>query len=738
MEQNIDTEVQAFDVKRFIRQCLKSWKIFAASMLAFAILGYIYSKLRPAVYEVDATVMIPDSSHGGGSLMIDMAKSFSFDDFLGGSSSADNEMVVMGSHNVYLRTVKELGLNTSYVVKTGLMRWSQAPLTAPVRLVSPAGISDTLSVPLVFDVKRVADNKYNIIVSVKDKPILKKQSVALPVTFNTSYGAFSIEATPYEATCESEKTRVTLTDYNSAAQTYAQLVQIYLEDKKIDIISLAFVTPDVNFGKLLLSTLIDNYMQLGVEQMNARNIGTLEFVNERLNSLLAELAQSETRIKNFKEHNDITDVRYDFGALMGQASSIEANLLAAETESEVINLTRQFLANPENKYSMIPQLGNVSVASYNQLVLQRMRLLESAKPGNLAVIKLSEQIDSMRANIESTVNQLYNESRFRVNEIRREGSQLQSKLGAIPTLEMEYKNLERVRALQEQLYLFLLQKREESTMSIEKATTNAIVLNEPYVLTDRIGMSPKIMMLVFMLLGAIFVAAWVFFKKMRSGCFADASELAGRVSAPILAEICPKTSDEAVNMLRTDLMHRLGPDHKVVIVTSVSPGEGKDTLATALAASIARTGKSVLLLCADLRDGDILPSLGCDYTGKPLERLLLAPSSFTPADAQTVAAPSASYSVVATASAGLDPDAILSSEAMAKLLDRMRQAYDVVIMDGAPLGRYSDTYQLAPFADATLLVVRTEHTTSADIAKINRLHADGRFPRIALIVNKSC
>lgn len=742
MEQNIDTETQAFDVKRFLRQCLKSWKIFAACMLAFAILGYVYSKLRPSVYEVDATVMIPETSTGGNSMMIEMAKSFSFGDFLGGSSSADNEMVVMGSHNVYMRTVKELGLNTSYLVKTGIGRWTQAPLTAPVRLVSPEGIGDTLSVPILFDIKRVSDNKYDITVNALKKDILKKKSVALPVVLNTGYGSFTIEATPYEAACESGRTRVILTDYNSAAQTYAQLVQIFLEDKKIDIISLAFVTSDVNFGKLLLSTLIDNYIKLGIEQMNIRNIGTLEFVTERLNSLQSELEQSETKIKNFKERNNFTDINYASQAFVKQLSSIEENLLAAETESEIINLTRRFLADPENKYSMIPELGSVdgissksSIASYNQLVLQRMRLLESAKPDNLAVKKISEMIDALRANIIESIDQAYRKFQVRVDDIRREGMQLQSKVGDIPTLEMEYRNLKRVQSLKEQLYYFLLQQREESAMSIERAATNAIVLNEPYVIADKVGMGTKLTVLIFMLLGAAIAAAWVFFKKMRHGYFADVSEFSGRVSAPVLAEIGPEAPAEEMNMLRTDLLHRLGPDGKVVIVTSVSSGEGKDTMAAGLAASIARTGKRVLLLNADLRD----PSLPGEYTGKPLEKILRTPAAFSQADAQIVgASDSASYSVVATASGGLDADALLSSEAMAGFIARMRDIYDMVIIDGAVIGTYSDTYQLAPLADATLIVVRTEHTTSVDIAKINSLYADGRFPRIALIVNKSC
>ncbi len=742
MEQNIDTEAQAFDVKRFLRQCLKSWKIFAACMLAFAVLGFVYSKLRQAVYEVDATVMIPDSSSGNSSLMIDMAKSFSFGDFLGGSSSADNEMVVMGSHNVYMRTVKELGLNTSYLVKTGIGRWNQAPLTAPVRLVSPEGISDTLSVPIVFDIKRVADKKYDITVNAVEKDILKKKSVALPAVLNTDYGSFTIEATQYEATCEAGKTRVILTDYNSAAQTYAQLVQIFLEDKKIDIISLAFVTPDVNFGKLLLSTLIDNYIKLGIEQMNIRNIRTLEFVNERLNSLQAELEQSETKIKNFKERNNFTDIGYASQAFVKQLSSVEENLLAAETEREIINLTRSFLADPENKYSLIPELGSVdgissksSIASYNQLVLQRMRLLESAKPDNLAVKKVSEMIDALRANIVESIDQAYRKFQVRVDDVRREGMQLQSKVGAIPTLEMEYRNIKRVQSLQEQLYYFLLQQREESAMSIERAATNAIVLNEPYVIADSAGMSTKLTLLVFMLLGAIIAAAWVFIKKMRKGCFADATELSGRVSAPVLAVIGSDAPAEEMNMLRTDLLHRLGSDRKVVIVTSVSSDEGKDAMAAGLAASIARTGRHVLLLYADLRDR----ALPGEYTGKSLEQILRAPAAFSQADTQTVdISDSASYSVVATTSAGLDADAILSSEAMAGLVARMRDIYDMVIIDGAVIGNYSDTYQLAPLADATMIVVRAEHTTSADIAKINSLYADGRFPRIALIVNKSC
>ena len=745
-----------FNLRSFIGLCLSKWPMFVVSVIAcVAVAAFLIMRRVPSV-EVDAQVMLPQET-ASTSLLAEMSRSFSFGDVLGSSSTTDNELDVMRSHSVFLSTVKDLGLATSVQAKAGLMRWLPLYNNVPLTVKAPSEFADTVTAPIVFKLSRNSDNLYDIEAKCLKKTVYDNENVKLPVTADTPYGSFTIAPTEWMAKCPFSKFIVTLTSYDNAAEMLAQDVSIFIPNKKSDFIGLSVMTTDADFGKQLLTTIIKNYNQIGIDHKGENDSRTLGFVNARLESLTGELAKSESDIERFKAANNITEPEADVQVLLEKSSKLDGAMLDAQTQHEILAMTYAFVKDPANDYALIPVIPAAMTASqssgtttsgidkYNELVLERMKLLSSAKGNNAALKAIDDQLDALHANIVSSVERAYKNSKVMLDEVTGMDSETKSRIGSVPAIEREYLSLKRVQLVQEQLYLFLLKQREEVSMSMARANPTVTTIDAPHALTLTGPLSNMKLLAIAVLLGLLIPMAYVFTRLYHRGAVADSRDFADISSAPVLGSLGKMGADTASAADDGDALRKLRSRVKGVLddcggttlaVTSPADGDGKTRVATALAQSMALTGKRVLLMDADMRHPAVARELQLkDAPGLSGYLMESGDGSEVTVNKVAVAGGRSLDVITGGAPTALAPD-LVGGDNMRSLMARLKSRYDYIVIDCESLGGHSDVLDLAAVVDMTLVVFRTGATTTAQVETVNSLCENGELPRMAVVVNE--
>ena len=457
-------------------------------------------------------------------------------------------------------------------------------------------------------------------------------------------------------------------------------------------------------------------------------------------------------MENFKKANNLTDVEVDAATLLTTSSEIEKTQLWARIENEALKMALDFLANQENKYSFIPSLnsGDFSVGSaesieaYNQMIIQRMRMLDSTTPNNSALKRLDSEIDAMRASVIESINRAYEQSNIKLNELKSKTASMTSRLNSLPTLEREYIGIERDLVLQQQLYLFLLKQREEASMNLSQATPSLITVDEPYTLTDPAGITTKMALAFAVLMGIILPMALLYFMRYNKAPL-TADDIETVAQAPVLGQIKKDASNDAlpvllstggesIRQLRAEVLRVLDglePGKNTVMVASPYDGEGKTYVATNLAASLSLVGKKVLMIEADLSNGK-QPLMGydlavgvADLTNKSLAECV-----------QTVNLNGSSISLLGPGNVGgRNGDDLVGHQSVKEQIAKAIEDYDYVVIDTASYVEHSGAFELAELADLTLCPVAVGRSTASSVEQADALCQDGRLPRVAIVVN---
>lgn len=740
--------VNSINLLQLYNDYKSKWWWFVISVILCCALALLYSLRKNPVYQVSANVLI---SQEDDSKQSSVMKMFSMGDMFGGMSTVDDELMVMSSHSVIRAALKELQLNKGYFVRENIIKGEQKYNNAPVEIFYEPSINDTLSVVLAFRIKVSDDEKVDVSVKAKRETIAKVKGKTFPVSVQTPYGLFVFNKTKYLIKGESFKETITLCNYDLAAENFGKDLDISIPNKKANLIYLGFKSPVIQLSKDLLNTVVEKYNEVGITEKQKKGQKTAEFIDGRLKTLAQELNVSEKEVEDYKKSNNLTDVSAEASYLMGQRGELESQLVAAETEFQILNMTREFLANPANKYSLVPVSGNVgaasdAIASYNELVLERLKLENNAKPNNAAMKALSEQIDAMRGNIVVSVDKSVENSLVKLRELRQKSNESMSRLGNIPRQEREYVNLKRQQEVKSELFTYLLQQREETAISIANSMPRGMIVDEAYAIFKPVSMSRFRLLLIAFVLGMAFPIGLLYLRNKFKTKFESREEFEHYSEVPVIGEVCQtkrkgtlmvngsSSVAEMFRLIRSNLQYVVnGKDDKVILVTSTVPGEGKSFISVNLAGTLALLGKKVLLIGMDIRK----PQLA-NYLGLPTEPGLtqyLASDNFPLSKIIRPNAVMKNMDLIVAGPIPPNPAELLASHKVEDLFREVRAEYDYVIIDSAPVGAVSDTFSLERISDATIYVCRANYTSIRDIDFINDLYADNRLRKMSVVVN---
>ena len=741
---------ESLGTSNFLRTAIRHWWLFALSFIfCFGILFLYLRKTLPS-YIVSSTVLVDDQSLSFAGIGNSKGNSMLKNMIGGGDVNVFNEIEILASENLAAKTVDALDINCRYYEKTGFLKKQDHYGTSPIIVEAPKELFDTLSVTLPFKIKVYADGKTDITVKKgMFSNYAELKGVELPATVKTPFGLFVVKPTQYFTPKHEYSITASVAGNIPAALELQKDMTVDLKAKKTDIVYMDVMDNDVKRGRDILNTLVRLYNERGMKESDTQGMTTARFIDERLSLIYKNLMGSEAEIEAYKKAHNLIDPVAQAKTTIIKGETSESAIIALETQYRIASMIKGFITDPANKHSLIPfesdSLSAKMVRSYNALITQRQHLETSAKADNPALVQLDQQLNAMRENMLGSVNNALGAMRIKIDKAKDVQGESKGDMSQFASTERETRTLYRNQAIQNELYIFLLQKREENALKMAAAQPKGKLVDEAYAASEPV--KPKKPLLAFVALMMTFAIPFciLYVKKLLKNKIGSQDELEAITPAHLLGQIYHAREDELqviadTNTKNAELFRYLRGNvqfvlpestDKVVLVTSAVAAEGKSYIAANVASSLALMGKKVALVELNLRKPSLGEMFGIIASKGMSDYLSNGEVSL--------------HDIVNTTADGLDvyvagsvppnPSELLQGSRAAQLMEQLREQYDYVVVDSASLATASDTFSLTNQADATVVVLRANSTKQAYVKWINRLMAEGKLSNVGFVLN---
>jgi capsular exopolysaccharide synthesis family protein len=667
----------------------------------------------------------------------------------GMKSISSNEELVIKSGLIMSRVVNELKLHTIYYHKDKLKLediYNDSPFLVECDSSVLAGIEGVINITI-----KPKGNKF-IIEGNADDQEFKIEKQSFPITINLKHGKTTIYQTNKDTYANEN---IIIQIFNPESFTKYMITDILRTEvnKLSDDILLTCKSGHKQKGKDVLNMLIRFYNKDAVEQINQTASFSSVFIDGRLNILNEELKTVEKDIEHYKKNNELTNIDDDATIFLKNNSDYYNKLIEVEIQLELMNEIQKYLNQEINKYKLIPDIGLSDkglisvIGEYNRLLLSREQMIQGGSENNPVLKKMTIQISNVRNSILAGMSNSKKALQLSKNELQSQNNILKSKLRNIPQQEREFIEIKRQQQVKATLYVFLLQKREEASLSMAIATNKARVLNSPE-LIGQIAPKRNFILGAFLLLGLLVPIAFLLIRNLLNTKIINRNDVEKLTDLPVLTELSHNqienvlfdhhsnelSNAELFRLLRAKLQFVLNyPREKVILVTSTQPGEGKTFVSVNLAITLSLMEKKVLLMGLDLRKPMVSKVLGINEKDGVTSYL-----SGQIKDVKSIIHSVISYPGLNVMPAGIippNPNELLVKDKFVELFNKLKNEYDYIVLDTAPVGAVSDTYIIDKVADICLYVCRSEYSDKRNIEHINRLYNEKTLKRIHIIIN---
>ena len=556
------------------------------------------------------------------------------------------------------------------------------------------------------------------------------------------------------------KLKVTISKPTAVAIGYSSALTIEPTSKTSTIAAVSLKNTNVQRAIDFINDLIAVYNIDTNTEKNEVAQKSADFIEERIGIINNELGTTENELAAFKQRAGLTDLSSDAQLALQESSKYEQQYAENATQINLVTYLRDYINNPDNNDEVIPAnvgLSDVNLASaiekYNNLVVERKRLLRTSSESNPAIINLNTGIEAMRHNVKTTVNSVLKGLQITRNNIDRQSRKYESRISNAPKQEQEFMTISRQQEIKATLYIMLLQKREENAITLAATANNGRIIEEPipggivspkgkliYIIALVIGIGIPISIIYLLNLLRFRIEGHTDVEKLTTVPIIGDIPLtdAGKNGTPTIAvrENDNNIMAETFRSLRTNLLFIMGdPDKKVILVTSTISGEGKTFMASNLAVSLALLGKKVILVGLDIRKPGLNKIFHLSPKEKGITQYLAAPQS---TDLHALIQPSGITSNLDLLLGGPippNPTELLARQSLEDTISTLRKEYDYIVLDTAPIGMVTDTLILSRVADASIYVCRADYTHKTDYQLINELQEHHRLPNLCTVVN---
>lgn len=763
-EENREEEHRGFNLAALWKIVVLHWYWIVLSTIVALGAAFSYLKYTRPVYASNMKILVKDEDsrsrmYRGGQLALESMGVIS------NSNGFDNELEILTSSNISQRVIKSLKLYVSYELD-GRLRNHELYKNNPYIVDMPENQLVDLHSLIQLKIDRQGDGVHvagEIYVPRSKEPILFERSVKeLPGSFNTPVGTITLQRNPgVGAELPKQTMYATIMPLEYAAKAYGSRLSVSASSKTTTVAVLNYLDTQPERAIDYLNELFRSYNEDANEDKNEVALKTEEFLKNRISAIREELDATESNLESYKKKNELINLTNDASNALNKLTEYQKEQVELETQLNLVTALLDYVDDPRNAFNVVPSnlgLKDADMSNllnkYNDYVLQRNRLLKSSSPENPYVKRLTAQLEEMWPTIRLSLKSVRENILTQKRSAEDQYNLFSRRVGEAPTQERSLNNIIRQQEIKVELYLMLLQKREENYISLNSTAAKARVIDDPRS-TGQVSPKTKVILLGALVLGLCFPVGLIYLLGLLRYRIEGREDVEMLTKIPVLADIplAPKLLDgelslavrensndmmeEAFRGLRTNLRFVLSEKENVIACTSCIPGEGKTFISTNLAMSLALLGKRVIIVGLDIRKPRLVKLFGLSSDHRGITTFLSSDSGdFQDLDKQIHhAVLNPNLDVLPAGVIPPNPGELISREQLDHAIALLREHYDYVIVDTPPVGLVSDTLSAARVADMTIMVCRADYSPRNNFQLINALHHDNKMPKITLVLN---
>ena len=758
-EKCMEQSEEQFNIQEILFRCLVHWPWFVFSVIVCIACAWGYLRLTTPVYNISATVLIKDDKKGGGTSVSSELERMGLDGFVSSSGNVDNEIEVLRSKSLSEEVVNNLGLFVTYMDEDELPK-KELYQTSPVlvsltpqeadKLPGRMEVAMTLQPTGVMDVQmKVGDKEY------------RKEFEKLPAVFPTDEGTVAffvnndtLSAVRPESVTKERHITAFINRPFSVAKGYASSLSIAPTSKTTSVVVISLKNTNPRRGRDFINKLLEMYNINANNDKNEVAQKTAEFIDARIGIISKELGSTEQDLENFKRTAGITDLSSEAQIALTGNAEYEKKRVENQTQINLIVDLQKYLQGSE--YEVLPanvglQDGGLvgAISRYNEILIERNRLLRTSTESNPAIVNLNTSIRAMRSNVQATLDATLKGLQITKADLDREASRYSRRISDAPTQERQFVSIARQQEIKAGLYLMLLQKREENAITLAATANNAQIIDAA--IADDNPVSPKRMMVYLVALffgmgipvGIIYLIGLTKFKiegradieKLTSLPVVGDIPLADEKSGSIAVfENKNNLMSETFRNVRTNLQFMLENGKNVILVTSTISGEGKSFVSSNLAISLSLLGKKVVIVGLDIRKPGLNKVFNIPQKDPGITQFLTNPSMnlmdlVQPSDINR------NLFILPGGAVPPNPTELLARDGLEKAIETLKTNFDYVILDTAPVGMVTDTLLIGRTADLSVYVCRADYTRKAEFTLVNELSENKKLPNLCVAIN---
>ena len=766
-EQEVREGLSSFDFATLYRTIVLNWYWFVLSLIIFGSLGAIYLRYTTPMYQSTAKLLIKDES--GSNRRGQSLQNMSNLGIISNSTGIDNEMEILTSHSLAEDAIRDLKLYVNYSTKgrvKDVILYRNQPLNVDV---DPEHL-EKLNAPI--DLTITKDSIFYIVSGTYYVPTndnsnegpysINRKITNLPATIATRAGIITISSNYGHTLKNSDVLNVSILSPRMAANKYTSELQVSQTAKSTSIAQLQ-LTDEVPQRSLdYLKQLAIVYNRQANEDKNTIALRTDKFINDRLSKINTELGKTEGELQNYKQKNGIVELQMNAGNSVANQNNSELKLADVETQIELFNtIAREVESSSRNLTQVIPsnvglddQSSTSLINKYNELVLERNRLLRSASESSPVVEPLTAQIRELNGNIRRAIAAARQNLLIQRDAVSAQVNKYNGQVAETPQQERMLTQIDRQQEVKSGLYLMLLQKREENSISLAATADKGKLIDDPQ-LVGKISPKSTSIMMVALLIGLVIPVLVILVLQFFRYKIEGHDDVARLTKLPIIADVAVASNkakgkadivvhenqnnqmEEIFRSMRTNLQFMLKEGQKVVLFTSSTSGEGKTFNVANLSVSFGLLGKKVILVGLDIRRPRLAELFGINDHKHGITNLLVKDNP-TAEELQEQILPSGVNKNLDLLMAGPippNPAELIARNSLDIIINLLKEKYDYIMIDTAPVGLVTDTLQIARVVDASIYMCRADYTPKSSFNLINALANENKFPNMAIVLN---
>ena len=761
-----EADDKEIDIQELLFKYLIHWPWFVGAVIVCLISAYIYLYVATPVYNISATVLIKDDKKGGSSNNVAGLDELGLSGLITSSQSIDNEIEVLRSKTLVKEVVNYLNLYVTYQDDDQIPS-KELYKTSPVQVNMTPQEAEKLKTKVVIEMVLHPQGSLDVNVKMEDKEI-QKHFEKLPAILPTNQGTLSFfQTTDSISSKKNEEVgspvqdmrhiTATISQPMNVARRYCENLSIEPTSKTTSVVTVSLKNSSLQRGQDFINQLLEMYNRNTNNDKNEIAQKTAEFIDERIGIISKELGSTEADLETFKRDAGITDLSSDAQIALTGNAEYEKKQVENRTQISLVEDLKKYLGH--NEYEILPSnvgLKDITLAAqidrYNEMLIERKRLLRTSTENNPAIINLDTSIRATKANVQATLEGTLQGLFITKADLDREAKRYMRRISDAPGQERQYVSIARQQEIKAGLYLMLLQKREENAIMLAATANNAKIIDDA--IADVIPVSPKrsIIYLAALCLGIAIPVVVIYMIDLTKFKIEGRADVEKLTSVPIAGDI-PLTDEkntkegsiavfenqnnlmsETFRNIRTNIQFMLQNNKKVILVTSTVSGEGKSFTSANLAISLSLLGKKVVIVGLDIRNPGLNKVFNLSSKEKGITQYLANPEMDLMSLVQLSDVNRNLY-ILPGGTVPPNPTELLARDGLDKAIEILKKNFDYVILDTAPIGMVTDTLLIGRVADLSAYVCRADYTHKAEYTLINELFHEQKLPNLCTIIN---